>query len=68
MGLGGNDTIDGGRGRDTLIGGDGDDLLVGGPGNDCIIGSDGFDTAMRYTYFGPNGSDDNNSVEARYTY
>lgn len=68
LGLDGNDTIDGGNGRDTLIGGDDDDSLAGGPGNDCIIGSDGNDTAWRYTYFGPNGNDDNNSVEARYTY
>ena len=30
--------------------------------------SDGYDTALRYTYFGPNGNDDNNTVEARYTY
>lgn len=68
LGLDGNDTIDGGNGRDTLIGGDDDDDLAGGPGNDCIIGGDGYDTAWRYTYFGPNGNDDNHTVEARYTY
>ena len=36
--------------------------------NDCIIGGDGYDTAWRYTYFGPSGNDDNRDVEARYTY
>jgi Ca2+-binding RTX toxin-like protein len=57
-----------GRAGHTLVAGDGDDTLVGGPGNDCLIGGDGYDTAWRYTYFGPSGNDDNRDVEARYTY
>ena len=47
IGLGGNDTINGGTSDDVLCGGDGDDVLsgggginwmVGGPGNDLLTG------------------------------
>jgi serralysin len=44
-GLGGDDTIVGGRGHDVLNGGIGDDLLRGGPGRDRINGGPGEDWA-----------------------
>ena len=53
-GLGGNDTLAGGRGDDTLYGGAGDDrldggehddTLEGGPGADVLTGGRGTDTA-----------------------
>jgi Ca2+-binding RTX toxin-like protein len=39
----GNDTLDGGNGNDTLDGGNGDDILIGGAGNDRISGGNGAD-------------------------
>lgn len=44
LGLGGNDTINGGGGDDILCGGDGDDTLSGGTGNDILIAGLGLDT------------------------
>lgn len=44
IGLGGNDTIDGGSSDDLICGGDGDDDINGGSGGDTILGQDGNDT------------------------
>ncbi|MDF1733637.1 MAG: hypothetical protein P1U37_00035 [Minwuia sp.] len=43
MGLGGNDTLDGGDGTDFLRGDAGDDSLTGGDGNDTLAGNAGDD-------------------------
>ena len=61
MGLGGDDTLDGGDGNDEIQGGDGgdniqggtgDDTLYGGSGNDIITGGEGVDTI-----YGGDGND-----------
>ena len=44
LGLGGDDTLTGGRHDDVLKGGDGDDLLAGAGGNDSLRGEAGNDT------------------------
>jgi len=43
IGLGGDDTLDGGTGMDSLDGGDGNDSLNGGEGRDTLIGGAGND-------------------------
>ncbi len=43
FGLGGDDTISGGRGNDKLLGGGGNDVLVGRIGNDVLYGGRGKD-------------------------
>lgn len=65
--FGGADTIDGRGGRDSIYAGAGDDVVVGGPGDDCIIGGDDHDTTWRFSLF-DNGTDTDQSVEARYEY
>lgn len=42
-GLGGNDSMSGGRGNDTLYGGEGHDLLFGQQGDDLLEGENGND-------------------------
>jgi Ca2+-binding RTX toxin-like protein len=42
-GLGGNDTLNGGRTADMLLGGDGNDVLLGGAGDDTLRGQNGDD-------------------------
>jgi len=44
VGVGANDTIDGGDGNDTLLGGVGDDTIAGGNGEDQLYGGDGNDS------------------------
>lgn len=52
LGLGGDDTIIGGRENDTLNGGGGDDWIVGVQGRDSLIGGSGHDSL-----FGGGGDD-----------
>jgi len=40
FGLGGDDTLNSGKGRDYVYGGDGDDSIRGGEGNDVLVGGD----------------------------
>ena len=54
LGLGGNDTINGGGGDDFLCGGDGSSTLNGGPGNDVLIAGFGTDHL--------NGDDGSNDI------
>jgi len=51
-GLGGNDTLVGGRFADALFGGDGDDVIAGGLGDDTLRGDGGNDA------IGGNGGND----------
>ena len=46
MGLGGDDTVRGGRGADRLQGGPGADQLDGGPGRDVLSGGPGADIIL----------------------
>jgi D-alanyl-D-alanine carboxypeptidase len=43
LGLGGNDTLSGGRGNDKISGGNGADIIRGDSGNDTIFGEQGND-------------------------
>jgi len=52
LGLGGDDTIIGGRENDTLDGGGGDDWLMGVQGRDSLVGGSGHDSL-----FGGGGDD-----------
>jgi len=61
-GMGGQDTLSGGRGDDLILGGSGADTLAGGDGNDVLIGGAGADRLS-----GGNGHDvlyiDSNDTE-----
>ena len=52
IGLGGKDTINGGKGNDKITGGAGDDVLDGGDGDDTLDGGDHKDII-----YGGNGDD-----------
>ena len=67
IGFGGDDYIEGRGGRDSIYGGAGDDVMIGGAGDDCINGGDDTDTTWTFSSL-PDGTDTDQSVEARYEY
>ena len=67
IGFGGDDYIEGRGGRDSIYAGQGDDVVIGGPDDDCIIGGEDHDTTWTFSFL-PDGTDTDQSVEARYEY